>query len=300
MENFNPTPLLQLLRQHLPGLQFERITPILSGWDSWVLELDEQWIFRFPRRPEVAAAMKKEVRLLGFLDGRLPVPVPRITHQACQVESGALLFCGYPRIGGEGLDAAGADEPGLGRQIGAFLTNLHQTQLPEDLQLDFPRITAQEWRDEYLDEYHWAQQQVFPRLPESARQAARSTWLAYLDQPACFEFQPVFIHGDLGPEHLLYDPTSDVLEGVIDWQDARWGDQALDFVGLYWLAGWPLVQRVLQHYTLPAGSNLRQRVEFLHWVVPFHSIKFGLLTNDQQYIESGVELICAALEIPNP
>lgn len=299
MEDFDSAPLLHLLRQHLPGLQFEQVTPILSGWDSWVLDLDGKWIFRFPRRGEVAAAMEKEVRLLSFLDDRLPADVPRVVYQARHGEDGSLLFCGYERLPGDGLDAAGAGMPELAQQIGELLSSLHQVRLPAALLVDFPPASPQDWRNEYQDEYRWVQQQVFPLLPENARQAAQKFWLDYLEQPACFEFQPVFLHGDLGAEHLLYDSASARLTGVIDWQDARWGDPALDFVGLYWLAGWQFVQCVLQHYCSPRGLNLRQRIEFLHWMIPFHFIKFGVLTHKQQYVHDGVAQILAAVQRPD-
>jgi aminoglycoside 2''-phosphotransferase len=296
VENIDTAPLLHLLRQHLPGILFEHVTPILSGWDSWVLDLDGNWIFRFPRRPEVASAMEREVRLLSFLDGRLPAGVPRVVYQGRQDENGPLLFCGYARLPGDGLDSTGAAMPALAQQIGEFLSRLHQLQLPAAFLADFPAATPQDWRNEYREEYRWAQEQVFPLLPEDARRDAHRVWLDYLEQPANFEFQPVFIHGDLGPEHLLYDQVRATLTGVIDWQDARWGDPALDFVGLYWLAGWDLVQNVLQHYIPSSRTNLRQRIEFLHWMMPFHFIKFGLLTHDEQYIRSGVEQILNAVK----
>ncbi len=41
---------------------------------------------------------------------------------------------------------------------------------------------------------------------------------------------------------------------------------------------------------------LHQRIEFLHWVTPFHIIKFGVLTHEQQYIHGGVAQILAAVQ----
>src|SRR5579871_946539 len=38
------------------GLQGERLSAIEGGWSYWTFDLDQAWIARFPRRPEIALA----------------------------------------------------------------------------------------------------------------------------------------------------------------------------------------------------------------------------------------------------
>lgn len=47
-----------------------------QGWENVVLETADGWILRFPRNEGVA--FEREVALLRRLDGRLPVPSPRV------------------------------------------------------------------------------------------------------------------------------------------------------------------------------------------------------------------------------
>ncbi len=42
----------------------------------------------------------------------------------------------------------------------------------------------------------------------------------------------VLLHADLGGEHLLIDPDTSRVTGIIDWTDMEWGDPARDFSGL--------------------------------------------------------------------
>jgi aminoglycoside phosphotransferase (APT) family kinase protein len=44
---------------------------------------------------------------------------------------------------------------------------------------------------------------------------------------------PVFCHNDLGTEHVLVDPDTREVTGVIDWTDAAMADPAYDLGLLY-------------------------------------------------------------------
>lgn len=66
-----------LLRRHFPALEFREFRIVEDGWDSLVLDLDGEWIVRFPRRPEVEQWMEREIALLPELAASLPVEIPR-------------------------------------------------------------------------------------------------------------------------------------------------------------------------------------------------------------------------------
>lgn len=66
-----------LLRTHFPALELRDVRVVEDGWDSLVLDLDGEWIVRFPRRPEVEQWVEREIALLPELAVTLPVAVPR-------------------------------------------------------------------------------------------------------------------------------------------------------------------------------------------------------------------------------
>src|SRR3970282_1924715 len=65
-----------LLRRSFPALEFREVRVVEDGWDSLVLELDAEWIVRFPRRAEVEGRIEREILLLPILAGALPIAVP--------------------------------------------------------------------------------------------------------------------------------------------------------------------------------------------------------------------------------
>ena len=46
---------------------------------------------------------------------------------------------------------------------------------------------------------------------------------------------PTWIHGDYGPQNLLYDPATLAVTGVLDWEFARLGDPVDDLTWAEWI-----------------------------------------------------------------
>ncbi|WP_366914532.1 phosphotransferase [Nocardia sp.] len=47
-----------------------------AGWDCLATLVDERWVERRPRRPEVVDQLVRETRSMPWLAPRLPLPVP--------------------------------------------------------------------------------------------------------------------------------------------------------------------------------------------------------------------------------
>lgn len=112
------------LLECFPELQVNSISEIPGGWDSDVLVVNERWVFRLPKRPEVKEWITKEISLLPQLEPVLPVPVPRFEF-VCP-EHGVV---GYTKIEGTPLIRGlfpNVAMKRLARQLGAFLTALHR------------------------------------------------------------------------------------------------------------------------------------------------------------------------------
>jgi aminoglycoside 2''-phosphotransferase len=275
------------LRRHFP----EIVTPdallawIDSGWDSRVLEVDGQWIFRFARRPEIADQFRKELQLLPELASRLPVAVPR-PEFAC-LDDPDYICMGYRNLNGEALSDA-TMTPAVAAQIGALLDCLHRFPLDIVSKTDLLVAGTDVWRAEYLDFYRWVQANVIPQVSEPLRKSMRNLWEGFLDTEENFLFKPLLIHGDLGVEHVLVDPTSDRLAGVIDWGDARVGDPALDFTGLLASCGAKFVSQVLESYAVPLDGRFWERMAFYRDIIPFHQMRYGLEIGDGRFFAEGL------------
>jgi aminoglycoside phosphotransferase (APT) family kinase protein len=238
------------------GRNPETIVEIDTGYDFEVAIVDDDWVFRFPRRPGVEEALEVEIVLLPAIAGALPVDVPSFEHV-----SRTPLFVGYRLLRGEPL----VDEDGDG--VRAFLEALHAldaSSLP---------VERRDWIGAYTDQCAEFERLVFPRLDRDLRPGAKRL---FAEVEALVDFAPALLHADLGPDHLLVRDGR--LSGVIDWGDARVGDPALDYA---WLLNGPFAD-------WNVDPELRRRARFYHRLGPWYEAHYGLFTNQPAHVEVGL------------
>jgi aminoglycoside phosphotransferase (APT) family kinase protein len=68
------------------------------------------------------------------------------------------------------------------------------------------------------------------------------------------------IHNDLGPDHVLVDPDTGRLTGIVDFSDLMVGDPRIDFVGLVGWGGYGFVREVIRGYPLPLDEHFEDRL----------------------------------------
>jgi aminoglycoside phosphotransferase (APT) family kinase protein len=232
------------------------IVEIDVGYDFEVAIVDDDWVFRFPRRAAVEEALQVEIVLLPALAPVLPVAVPSFEHISRDP-----LFVGYRLIRGEPL----VDEDAEG--VRAFLQALHALD-PSGLPLE-----RFDWVERYRVQCAEFERLVLPLLDKDRRPDARRL---FDDVETLVDFEPVLVHADLGPAHLRV--RAGRLAGVIDWGDARLGDPALDYA---WLLNGPFAN-------WDVDSDLRRRARFYHRLGPWYEAHYGLFTNQPAHTEAGL------------
>ncbi|HVR14207.1 MAG TPA: phosphotransferase, partial [Gaiellaceae bacterium] len=133
------------------------ISEIDEGYDFEVAVVDDEWVFRFPRRSGVEEGLELEVVLLPTLAPSLPVSVPLFEYVSRDP-----WFVGYRLLRGEPL----VDQDGDG--VRAFLDALHAfdpTELP---------VEPLDWIDVYRTQCAEFDRLVMPLLePDRRVQAQR-------------------------------------------------------------------------------------------------------------------------------
>jgi aminoglycoside phosphotransferase (APT) family kinase protein len=238
------------------GRSPETILEIEAGYDFEVAIVDDEWVFRFPRRAGVEEALEVEIVLLAALAPALPVDVPSLEHISRDP-----LFVGYRLIRGEPLVDEDAD--GV-RAVLEALHALDPTGLP---------LALTDWVDAYRRQCAEFERLVFPLLDGDTRRRAQ---LLFDEVETLVGFEPVLLHADLGPDHLLVHDGH--LRGVIDWGDARLGDPALDYA---WLLNGPFAD-------WDVDADLRRRARFYHRLGPWYEAHYGLFTNRPAHTERGL------------
>ncbi len=123
------------LSEAFPGLNISSFDYLNEGWDSLVCLVNGSLIFRFPKRPEVKAALLKEVCLLPRLGPTLPLATPAFSYINLNYgKKLASAFTGYEMIPGQPLGDCLPEVSGAGwwkPPLGQFLASLHSFPLEE-------------------------------------------------------------------------------------------------------------------------------------------------------------------------
>jgi aminoglycoside phosphotransferase (APT) family kinase protein len=267
---------VEVLRTRFPELDVGDVRTIEDGWDSLVLEVAGEYIFRFPRRPEVQECVEREIRLLPELaESLLPVVVPRFEL----VARNGLLCVGYRKLVGT---PAGADlDERAGKGLGHFLSALHRFPVERARSLGVPYYEPAVWRERFDRFCGDLRQRVLPLLSRGEREKAELLFAGV----AGLDFEPVLVHGDLGPEHVLC--TGGRITGVIDWSDARVGDAALDLAWCLNGTSGAVAGALIETYGV--DSRARERSLLYHRLGPWHEVVYGLDCDLPRFVRSGIE-----------
>lgn len=253
--------LKRALRDQFPHVAWEGLEPLGSGWefDAWVTP--DGWVFRFPRRREALGQLAREGAVLELVRPVLApdVAVPRPELRGEPGPHFPWPFAGHRLVAGVAADTPGLPlHPRLPDQLGRTLGRLHA--IPEEAarragvepDREGPRAWGREARE------------VVERVRGLAPEVDRGVrWL--LDAPPPPELRgPLrLVHNDLATEHVLLDPETGVLRGILDWTDAALADPALDFVFLQTWRGWPFTERVLRAYSGEVDEGFVSRLLYL-------------------------------------
>jgi aminoglycoside phosphotransferase (APT) family kinase protein len=222
------------LAERLIGIQFPELLPLRiqpkgEGWDNVVLQVNDEYLFRFPRRQIAVDLLQNEARILPKIRHRLPLAVPELVYQGQPDLDFPWPFLGYRFL--EGITACNAHlNPGerekLAPVLAQFLSELHQISeteakalgaVPDQLgRLDMKRKIPQVL--DYLSQLK--ELKLFDNLESLDSIVDQSRTLTETGKK-------VLLHGDLYVRHLLIDSKRELC-GIIDWGDIHFGDPALD------------------------------------------------------------------------
>jgi aminoglycoside phosphotransferase (APT) family kinase protein len=232
-----------------------------AGWDNELYSVGADWIFRFPKRAERVPWLKREIEITALAGIALGPVVPRFEHVGAPSDLFRYPFVGYRRLVGIGADESPVtDLAGLSTDFGRLLSDLHRID-PEQTPATPGGWERAPWSDLRADLTAQADV-VRPLLPPDLLAKAEPYLAGEVTEPP--QDGPWrFIHNDICPDHLLIDPATGRLSGLIDFTDAMIGEIVLDFVGLIGIAGYEFIGRVAASYELPLGGSFNAKLDWL-------------------------------------
>lgn len=280
---------IRCIRQDFPCLTIARIATLGEGLGNVAFEVNGTYVFRFP---------KAQVDMVDLQRELLVLPVVR-THSTLRVPQPEFVpkdrsYVGYRKLPGRILMNAAEDISArgravIGRQLGAFLSSIHQIPAGaldssavrrESLCLEDCLASA---RDDYAKARTGIPTQYVPAVER------------FLDTPPRAETwsgDSVFSHNDLGSEHILLQ--NGVVSGIIDWADTAFTDPAYDFGLLYRDLGPAALEASLEGYTRVHSGEKRQIRRHAHfygrWRV-LENIAYGLEPQHSAYLSAAMRAL---------
>lgn len=238
------TPDWPLIEREIAGLTVHTTTVLGEGWTSHAYLVNEDLVFRCPKRADDWSELNREVAFLRWAADKLPLPVPEYLHLAPQSHAAPNGYAVYRCIAGRQLDIEPLTSQGrdaAADRIAAFLRQLHLLRPDAPLAEQLPRSDA---LAEARACFEVVMAAVVPNLErEEAHSLMRNlNSLLTIVQNT----EQVIIHADFSREHIL--AKKGLVAGVIDFGDVSWGDADYDFHYLFLDFGESFTEDVARRY----------------------------------------------------
>ncbi|KEO84898.1 phosphotransferase [Tumebacillus flagellatus] len=272
----------QLVEEQFPELVPVRVQVLGEGFDNTVYQINEDYVFRFPRREIAVELLRAEGRLLPDLAGRFSLAIPEPLFYGTPSERFPWPFLGYRLVRGVAPERVRAlRRIEAAQPLAEFLRAVHSFPLEKAKRCGVPETDIMERF--LLDK---RKPQLLANIEKAAalellESATLHTLREYANALSPAQWTPpiydTLVHGDLHIRNLVVDAEGN-LTGVIDWGDTHIGHRALDLSIVYNYL--PPEGRTVfyQHY----GEVDRQTQEMARFRAVFSTLVLMLYGHDQQ------------------
>ena len=255
---------LAIIRKRFPGISLADMA-IDAGGEHFVYVVDRSVVFRFPQVPRPIPLVRKHAIAWLAATNAIPFALP-----ACEIEHDDEFGVWFERsryLPGVPFtsEVAATFGPGemrtIAQQMGVFLTTLHALPLEPARALGMDEMDPTDFWD-YMENnpnaYPWVRQNLWPVLPLEEQAWIAGLFEHFIAQARHTPLPLVIRHGDMFPYHIIVDPSSHELAGVIDFS-WRIADPANDFKAFEHY-GPEFVAEVYAHYhgTVDPGFDRRR------------------------------------------
>lgn len=249
-----PDEFQTILAERQPGFSPGSIVGIGAGEFCHAFLVDDLDVYRVAQHGEAGRALQREACVLGRIAGsvELSIPVPievNVEARPAYVSHRLVEGDQLTRERYEALPSTRRREAATA--VGTLLRQLHgiDRSIVEGCGLEV--IDAATSRDRVAS--------LAPTTLTQLGEPSRTFVAQVLEQPALTTPEPVLLHGDLSPEHVLADADGTVT-GIIDFGDVAVGDPAWDFVYLYADYGIEFLEVAALAYAPASPANFAERL----------------------------------------
>jgi aminoglycoside phosphotransferase (APT) family kinase protein len=219
-----------LIEEQFQNLKVTNIVFLGSGFDNNVYQINNKYLFRFPRRTIANILLKKEGNILPIIKQYLNTPIPFPVFFGEPAGGYPYNFLGYEYMQGKSVEEVlSVDSFNSIRILADFLSTLHSIPIGKVLETvgydEFERVNISKRKNAFMENI-----KAIKKL-DIYNTAQLKEYVSALPDIQADE-EKVLVHGDLHIRNLLYD-CNGVVSSVIDFGDVHVGNKACDLAIVY-------------------------------------------------------------------
>lgn len=223
-----------LIEEQFSELRPAQVASFSEGFDNTGFVVNNQYIFRFPRREIAAELIQTENQILPVLSRILPIPVPNPVFLGGPQGSYPWSFSGYTILQGQNPINVTVEQRMLSvERLAHFLKTLHEFPVSAAEELNIPtdllertnikkRKPMLESRLNQALEEKLIKKNVYNKVQE---------FLSTIHTSITDSIKAL-VHGDLHIQNILVDEKG-TISAIIDWGDTHIGHPAIDLSIVY-------------------------------------------------------------------
>ncbi|MFJ7852524.1 phosphotransferase [Peribacillus frigoritolerans] len=224
----------KLIMLQFPEIELEEIKQLGEGFDNTVIQINGQFVFRFPRRPIAVTLIQVENQLLPSIAGTFPLAIPEPIFFGKPSTLYPYPFTGYKMVKGHlPVEGTKAKKVESAKRFARFLKVLHSFPVDKAMRLGVQPDGMMRLDIPYRKKSLMENVSNLIKLGYFEQAHAVKDFVETLGEGELDVQHPIsLVHGDIHIRNVLLDDEG-VLAGVIDWGDVHIGNPAIDFSFLY-------------------------------------------------------------------
>ena len=277
---------LPAIKFHYPDIDPKTITVFREGYDHDVLVVGAHDAFRFPRTKNQGVLDTVENVFLSEFVKTSPITIPKVAEYVDSATGYA--YQRYQFIPGIQLTAElsstlpAKELKGIAVTMGTFLTGLHAFPLVRARAMNMEELNPITYWEFFQDQLNKMKTTMFPSLSKNEQRWIENLYDDYISMCKDHPFQTTVTHSDLAWEHIIIDPATHQLAGVIDFS-LRIADPAIDFAFFDRYSSL-FLKTVYEHYTT-ADAYFDQRRIFYAGHIPIINLYESIEKKDKEMIK---------------
>jgi len=265
--HYSELKYLELIKSRYPQLDLSKIEfNKTDGSYSDIAVVNNEVVFKFAKYDWSAVYLHNEAEVLGFIRNFIAFPLPDVEIVDQNVTKREYIK-GSPLYSNVLLKSDKSTQDTVAREIAVFLEQLHSIPVKKAKNTRIGDSRMNLGREEWLAEIETLERTIFPYCTGYVKEYFRQITQPAVDNEEFFNFQPVLIHGELVPCHILVNNAALGISSIIGFSNAGFGDPAYDIAMILDHLGEGFVRRIGRYY--PITAECMDRARFYAYISSF-------------------------------